>query len=139
MRDPYLSQHRAIARLLEEYERYGRLIIAFDFDDTVFDTHENNWTYCNVSALLREIKKLDCAYIICWTASLPERYPFIRDYLNEHNIPFDAINENAPGIEDKGKKIYANIYLDDRAGLPAAYEALGYVINIIKEDRRYGI
>lgn len=33
------TQHSATQRLWEEYQKYKRLVIAFDFDNTIFDFH----------------------------------------------------------------------------------------------------
>ena len=126
MGDPYLEGLRVYDRLRREYDQYGKLIIAFDFDDTVFDTHNNGWKYYDVIKLLRRWK--DHAYFICWSASLPERYEFMYKHFAEYGIPCDAINTNAPWISNRGPKIYANAYLDDRAGLPTIYSALERLI-----------
>ena len=32
-------------RLLEEYKKYGELIVAFDYDNTIFDYHNNGGDY----------------------------------------------------------------------------------------------
>lgn len=65
-----------------------------------------------------------------FSASQEERYPYIADYLNQNNIPFDAINEDV--LIEKRKptrKLYYNILLDDRAGLGSAYAALDMLYN----------
>lgn len=93
--DPYMDYARVKERLLNEYRKLGnKFIIAFDFDDTVYDTHKNGWLYKAMFELL------DCwaphAYLICWTASTEERYPFIKEYLRLRGVRPDAINQNAP-------------------------------------------
>ena len=91
VRDPYMDQERALGRLLIEYEKHGQLIVAFDFDDTVFNTHERpGWEYNQVIELLRKVQPY--AYIICWSASVPERYESMWQYFRENNIPCQAIN-----------------------------------------------
>lgn len=121
--DPYELYDRVKSRLLDEYRKYGnRFIIAVDFDDTIYDTHANGWLYKHVFSTIDKWQKH--AYIICWTASKEDRYPLIRDYFEKRSLRLDAINENAPWIEDRGRKIYANAYLDDRAGLSIILKAL---------------
>lgn len=121
--DPYMDYLRVKNRLRKEYrEHKDKFIIAFDFDDTVFDTHNNDWAYDKILGLLCAWQ--EHAYLICWTASNEDRYPQIRDHLEDWGLYPDAINENAPWIEDRGRKIYANAYLDDRAGLKIVYLAL---------------
>lgn len=129
--DPYLDQERFYQRLRDEYRRYGKLIIAFDFDDTVYDTHANGWMYEEVIQLLN--RWTGHAYFICWSASKAERYPFMQEYFNRVGIPCDAINQNAPWIPIKTRKIYANVYLDDRCGLLCALTALKRLITEIEE------
>lgn len=99
--DKYLIAEAAYERLKEEYFKYGNLIIAYDFDNTVYDYHNTG-----------------------------ERYDFIRKYLQENDIPFDSINEDAPHISFTGRKIYYNILLDDRAGLTECY----YLLNRLYYD-----
>lgn len=121
--DPYMDYLRVKERLRREYREHGGcFIIAFDFDDTVFDTHHNGWMYDKVIELLRNWQGY--AYLICWTASPEWRYDEIHEYLKRLGIYPKAINRNAPWIEDHSRKIYANALLDDRTGLSIIYRAL---------------
>ena len=126
-----------IDRLQKEQNKYGKLTIAIDFDDTLchydnenilptIDRQENS-DICN---LIRAIG--DRATIILWTCRSAERLDEALAWLKLHNIAIDAIGEN-PFIDYGGRKIHANIFLDDRAGLDQAYEALKFIYNI-KED-----
>ena len=113
--DPYMNEDRALGRLIIEYEKHGQLIVAFDFDDTVFNTHERpGWQ------------------------SAPERYESMWQYFRENNIPCQAINLDAPWIMPKGRKIYANIYLDDRAGLESAYKLLSLFVETMENFKQGG-
>lgn len=125
--DYYLDKHNSLNRLYEEYIKYGTLIIAFDFDDTVYDFHKKGRIYTDLINLLIELKKRNC-YLICWTGQ--ENLEFVTQYLNDHKIPFDNINENAPFYKSESRKIYANAYLDDRAGLSQVYNELLTIINL---------
>lgn len=128
--DPYKDNGRAYRRLKEEYEKYGRLIIAVDFDDTVYNTHKHDgWCYLGVIQTL--LRWQNNAKIIVWTASLPERYDLIRSTFAAYGIRIDAINENVDGIEQRGPKIYANVYLDDRTfGLGEALHYLNLLADL---------
>lgn len=138
VRDPYMDQERALGRLLIEYEKHGQLIVAFDFDDTVFNTHERpGWEYNQVIELLRRVQPY--AHIICWSASVPERYESMWQYFRENNIPCQAINEDAPWVVPHGRKIYANIYLDDRAGLESAYSLLSLFVETMENYKNGGV
>jgi len=123
--DYFLKTGNSYSRLLEEYNRYGSLTIAFDFDDTVFDFHKKNRTYKDVISLLKALKKINC-YLICWTGQ--ENIDFVKQYLYENKIPFDSVNENPPFYQSNSRKIYANAFLDDRAGLKQTYEELSKLI-----------
>ena len=122
MRDPFLIEENSYNRLRKEFLTYGTLIIAYDFDNTVYDYHKKGDTFNNVINLLRKLK--DYAYLIVFTNSPPERYPEIEKYLKEQEIPYNSINENAPFIKAEGRKIYYNVLLDDRAGLLQVYNEL---------------
>ena len=122
--DFYLNPENSQSRLLEEYKNYGSLVVAFDFDDTVYDFHKKGRIYNDVIALLRKLKSLDC-YLICWTGQ--EDLEFVSNYLKANEIPFDSVNENPPFHKLKSKKVYANVYLDDRAGLHQVYNELIYL------------
>lgn len=134
--DPYTSHRRLKSRLEGELEKYGKIIIAVDFDDTVFDTHENGWEYYGVLDTVKAWQQAGLADVICWTASTPDRYPLIRSHFLMEDITLDAINENMPYIETRGPKIYANIYLDDRScGLQEAITILNEILNDIKREK----
>jgi len=119
--DYYLNAENSLARILDEYQKYKTLVVAFDFDDTVYDFHKKGRLYTEVVNLLRALKEINC-YLICWTGQ--EDLGFVKHYLIENDIPFNSINENPPFHISTSKKVYANVYLDDRAGLKQVFEEL---------------
>lgn len=123
--DYYLNTNNSKDRLLKEYTQYKSLVIAFDFDDTVFDFHKKGRLYTKVIKLLQDLKKINC-HLICWTGQ--EDIVFVENYLQQNNIPYDSINENPPFHKSNSRKIYANAYLDDRAGLKQVFEELNHLI-----------
>lgn len=123
MTDPYLIQDNVVARLVREWRRYGRILIAYDFDDTVFDCHGVGSTHEKVINLLKTCKDIGALFIVN-TCRGEEDYEFVKKYLDEKGLPYDKINENFDFAGVTGTKVYANIVLDDKAGLPSAYEAL---------------
>jgi hypothetical protein len=123
--DYYLNSENSYTRLLDEYQKYNTLVVAFDFDDTVYDFHKKGRLYTDVINLLRALKEINC-YLICWTGQ--EDLAFVKQYLLENNIPFDGINENPPFHLSTSKKVYANVYLDDRAGLKQVFEELNQLL-----------
>lgn len=129
MSDLYLNDHACIDRLLTEYNKHNSIVIAYDFDDTVYDFHKKGRVYIDVICLLQRAKAAGC-YLIVWTGNT--NTSLITEYLNINNIPYDSINENPPFVVDKGpRKLYANIYLDDRSGLSASYHHLKSMLDIV--------
>ncbi len=127
--DFYLNSENSFNRLLDEYNKYGTLVIAFDFDDTVYDFHKKGRIYNDVIKLLQELKALSC-YLICWTGN--EDLEFVTAYLEHHKIPFDSLNENPPFRKSVSRKVYANAYLDDRAGLKQVFDELNNLLLTVK-------
>lgn len=94
-------------------------IIAVDFDGTLC---ENKWPeigepiYRTIDYLLKEKKA--GAKLILWTCRVGEMLEKAVAWCAEHDLKFDAVNENLPEIiESFGsdtRKIFANEYLDDR-------------------------
>ena len=128
--DFYLNPENSFDRLLEEYKKYNTLVVAFDFDDTVYDFHKKGRIYQNVIDLLKKLKSVNC-YLICWTGQ--EDKEFVTNYLKENQIPFDAFNENPPFYKSESRKIYANVYLDDRAGLKQVYDDLNKLVETLSK------
>ena len=43
-----LNTDGAIKRLLSEYEAHGKLVVGFDFDNTIFDVHNNGGDHSEI-------------------------------------------------------------------------------------------
>lgn len=130
--DFYFSTNNAIARLFKEWQKHPKLIVACDFDDTVFDFHKHGTEHKDVLDLLKKCKELGF-YITIFTASKPERYEFMRKFMIENGIEIDAINQNViPLPFGNNGKIYYNILLDDRAGLGQAYTTLKTLVTLVE-------
>lgn len=134
--DTYFDTKYAADRLYAEWQKHPKLIIACDFDDTVYDTHKKGHTFDMVIGLLRECKKLGF-YVVCFTASKVERYDLIREHYKSLGIEIDGINQNVIELPfGNNGKIYANIFLDDRAGLFQAVTILTMVVERIKRETK---
>lgn len=133
--DFYLSDNNVVERLVREWKQYKNIVIAYDFDNTVYDYHGEGHTYEDVIELLRNCKTYG-ATLVVFTANDEDKHPFIEDYLKRNNIPYDYINETPKHIPVKTKKkIYYNILLDDRAGLKSAYKTLSLALyKMISEE-----
>lgn len=128
---PSVSPNYLLLKLINQYESHGRLIIAYDFDDTV----KPFWcSSCeDVKSVLRLAKEKLNAYFIVYTAN--ENIDMIKKYLVQEELPFDSINENAPFITCKGGKLFYNIFLDDKAGLGETVKALNDLIYLVINNR----
>lgn len=129
--DYFLDDKNCIERLFNEWKKYGSIIVAYDYDNTVFDYYNKGYSYQQIVELLRECKKMKF-HLTVFTSCNDDRFPEIKKYLEENNIPFDGINETPDFIPFKGRKVYFNILLDDRAGLSSAYDQLWKVIYSIR-------
>lgn len=130
--DYYLEDEHAITRLVKEWKEHKKIIIALDFDNTVYDFHHEGHTYEDVFNLLRACKEYGC-YIVLFAARGGDDFEFMINYLKEQKIEADGINENLPVVPFQTRKIYYNILLDDRAGLRSAYHILEEALHICKQ------
>jgi pimeloyl-CoA synthetase len=130
--DFYLNPENSSNRLVDEYNKYGTLVVAFDFDDTVYDFHKRGRIYNDVIQLLQELKSINC-HLICWTGN--EDSEMVIGYLAEHKIPYDALNDNPPFHKSESRKVYANAYLDDRAGLKQVFDELKNLVMTVKTKK----
>jgi hypothetical protein len=124
MKDQYMNQDNVVDRLLAEYRLHGGLVVAYDFDNTVYDYHMRGESYEMVIDLIKKLGKVKGIELTVWTGTAKERYDFVQQYLNQNDIPFHKINENPVFFNSSSPKIFYSILLDDRAGLESAYNAL---------------
>lgn len=121
-----LNTEGATKRLISEYEAHGKLVVGFDFDNTIFDVHNKGINCSEIISLLQECKRL--GFTLClYTAELREDWlRWKMDYCRHFGIAPDYVNESPllPGT----RKPFFNILLDDRAGLESAYQTLKQVV-----------
>lgn len=132
--DPYLVQGASYKRLKEESEKYGSLLVAVDFDDTLYDFHKKGREYNLMIQLIRDLY-FKGHYIIIWTGN--QDIEFIKSYLDLHQIPYNSINDEAPVSKERlgnniPRKVYASVYIDDRAGMLQVYNELRQLLDEIK-------
>ncbi len=129
MNDPYIDIGTCVARLRREQAKHPRLIVAFDFDDTVFPYHGTDDTHEWALAILRRAQAAGF-YLVLFTASDPSRFGEMTLFLATHDIRVDSINENPiPLPFGHHGKLYYNILLDDRAGLGQALTILNTLLD----------
>jgi hypothetical protein len=129
---PYLE------RLEEEWRQHGKIIIACDYDDTISPWKMKNWDPSRTIEVLKLAKQTG-AYIVIFTACNPQRYEEIKSHCNSIGLQIDSINETPIDLPyGKDKKIYANIFIDDRAGLNEALNILEFAMYRIRGSRQVG-
>jgi hypothetical protein len=116
-------------RLYEEWIQFGKAIIAVDFDDTI-----SPWKFKDADDLIQfdktinllKICKQTGAYVTIFTACNQDRYEEIKSYCASKGLEIDSINQTPVDNIPYGKngKIYANVFLDDRAGILETIEML---------------
>lgn len=107
-----------VDRLVKEWQQHGKIIIAVDFDDTISPWSLNSQEECTVVIeALKQAKEVG-AYLVIFTACKIDRHIEIKEYCESKGVAIDGINES-PLVLPFGNqnKIYANIFIDDRAGL----------------------
>lgn len=121
-----LNTEGATKRLISEYEAHGKLVVGFDFDNTIFDVHNKGINCSEIISLLQECKKL--GFTLClYTAELRGFWlEWKKNYCKHFGIEPDYVNESPllPGTT----KPFFNILLDDRAGLESAFQTLKAVV-----------
>lgn len=109
------------------------MIIAIDFDGTL---HTGKWPDIGAPApyameVMEQLRQ-EGHYLIIWTCREGKQQTEMVNWLLEHKIPFDRINDHHPdSIKLYGsgaRKIYAHLYVDDKqvGGLPAWWDIYAY-------------
>lgn len=101
------------------------MVIAIDFDGTIVDNAYPNIGALkpNVVAVIRRLHD-ESHKIVINTCRTGEHAKDAFNFLIEHKIPFDALNENIPELVSiyplESRKISADLYIDDRnlGGIP---------------------
>lgn len=130
--NPYLE------RLEEEWKQYGKIIIACDYDDTISPWKMTNTNFTRVFEILKMAKQTG-AYVVIFTACKEERYSEITKYCLDNGLEIDGINTTPIDLPyGNNKKIYANIFIDDRAGLNESLNILEMAMYRIRGSKNNG-
>lgn len=120
-------------RLYKDYKKHKNLIVAFDFDNTIFDYYNNGGNYSCVIDVLKECARFGFTLLLFTANSEKSKLQWMVGYCSHYGINVDYINKGPLGDTIKP---YYNILLDDRAGLKEAYTILCDVITRIKQDKK---
>lgn len=113
------------------------MIYAVDFDGTIVTD-----AYPEIGEPNQELIEwlLDCKRrgdkLILWTCRKHKRLDQAVDWCERHGLIFDAVNENLPEMIERfgtdSRKIFADVFIDDRAILPEQFvwnEKVGAILN----------
>ncbi len=95
--------------------------IAIDFDGTIATIKPHPQIGELIPHADRVIRKLKNygAEIIIWTCRSGSDEIKVKNFLMEHNIPYDKFNENLQSsieeFKDNSRKVHADIYIDDKS------------------------
>ena len=100
-------------------------IIAIDFDGVIAEVNSNwmpgtpnvpGFLIKDVDVYIRKLHE-DGHKIIIWTCRGGHNLYLAEQFIEDHNIPYDRINDNVDGHYEKFKhntrKVHADIYIDD--------------------------
>lgn len=90
-------------------------VLALDVDGTLLEYTGSSAFGNPVPGMVRELELLRQMgwKISLWTVRNPSND--LRVHLEKHGVPYDFINQNPHGPADQSRKIYADVYLDDKA------------------------
>lgn len=131
MKHPF-NQQACLERLKNEYDKYGKLIVAFDFDNTIYDFHKNEGDYSEVIDLLKECIKLEFDLILFTVDEDPDKVSEKVRWLVSNDLwsyKSSHFFVNTGPLFSGSRKPYYNILLDDRAGLEESYNILKQVVD----------
>ena len=124
--NPFLDPDIRFEKMIQNYKKYGSLVIGVDFDFTVCCPITGK-VYSDIVKLLQRMQSSEINFIFCiWTANENPKHVkqiWEDNFLEYHHYNYSPIN---PGCI----KPHFNILLDDSAGL---FEAVTLVERIIEE------
>ena len=96
-------------------------IIAVDFDGTLCEDKYPNIGDANLELIEKlKVKQMYGTRLILWTCRCGDRLQEAVDWCSSHELIFDAINDNLPGVVaamggSNSRKVFADIYIDDKS------------------------
>lgn len=117
-----------------QYQKHGQIIIAVDFDDTVYDSYHKGKDFTPVHSLLKRAKAIGCKLMIFTARNETEFFEVIEHY-NDIGIEYDTLNDDIIILNSgKSRKPYFNILLDDKAGLMESFLVLEEFVKITEKQ-----
>ena len=128
--DRYFEVEQLAYQLVRNYWKHGNVIVAFDFDDTIYDWHDKGDKYPMMIDLLQDLSKdRENFKLMLFTSREGKALEEAIKYCVEIGIEPLWLNDN-PIMETR--KPFYNILFDDKAGLYQAYRAFKLFLKIIR-------
>jgi len=128
-------------RLVTEWLKNGKIIIACDLDDTIIPYNDEIKNNCKKMVdLILECQKEDIIFLIN-TARSKHQLINAKEQVEGLGIVVHGVNEMHPEWDKPygiNGKLYANIFLDDRGGFGCTYETLSTALAIVRKERKNG-
>lgn len=128
--DEFLRPNAMFLRLVSDWEKYGKITVGFDFDQTVAPFHNHDATFDMVIKLLHELDEIG-AILVCWTANPDHAY--VDKYLKGKGINHAGINIETIPLGWETRKPFYSALLDDRSGLDSVYRDLSLLVWYVKK------
>lgn len=126
-------------RLVTEWLKNGKIIIACDLDDTIIPYNEEIKDNCKKMVdLILECQKEGIIFLIN-TARSKHQLIKAKEQVEELGIVVHGVNEMHDWWDKTyglNGKLYANIFLDDRGGFDCTYETLSTALAIVRKERK---
>jgi hypothetical protein len=111
-------------KIIDVYDKHGNIIIAVDFDDTIYNYSGQNFDTEYVIGLLKRAKTLLNAKLILFTCREGAFLENALSYCDDVGLSLDAVNTSLETYAYPSRKPFYNILLDDKASLPECCSAL---------------
>jgi hypothetical protein len=125
-------------RLVTEWLKNGKIIIACDLDDTIIPYNDEIKDNCQIMVdLILECQKEGIIFLIN-TARSEYQLQKAKEQVEELGIVVHGINQMHEGWDKPyglNGKLYANIFLDDRGGFWDSYWILSNALTILKQNK----
>ena len=131
----FTDRDKVVNRLKTEYLKHGNLVIAFDFDNTIYDYHNSGLRMeCTIAALKKSYEL--GLELFCFTAN--SDHELVRRVVKDTlGIPVSKQRINVSTLDHLfgGRKPFYSLLLDDRAGLDSSLRTLNQLNFFISEDK----
>lgn len=123
-----------LQRLKEIYKEHGHIVVAFDFDETIFP-YSGKFKTDKVLELAHRCQASGACSMILYTCREGQKLADALEFCFASRLFFDAVNESVtPGFTCR--KPFYNILLDDKAGLPYTYDILTRFLDWIDDGKK---